>query len=202
MSIVAQSTEATPSTGRLSNWLVDKRVSISSMLFAALIVENIITGRRPHAIANLHDPWTVGGLISLFAGLAVRSWAAGVLRKGRELTTTGPYQLCRHPLYLGSFLMMFGIGLILNDPLYFATLIGPILAIYWVTMRREERRLAQKHGEAWSRYAAHSWRLLPFAWPRSLAIDWSFAEWRRNREYNAVIGVVLALAALHFWSIR
>src|SRR5262249_18049684 len=38
-------------------------------------------------------------------GEAVRIWAAGHLEKGREGTTSGPYAVTRHPLYLGSTLM-------------------------------------------------------------------------------------------------
>ena len=39
------------------------------------------------------------------AGLAVRAWAAGVIKKDQELTTSGPYAFTRNPLYLGSLLL-------------------------------------------------------------------------------------------------
>ena len=43
---------------------------------------------------------------SLFcAGLLLRAWASGHLRKEKELTISGPYQYTRNPLYLGSLVI-------------------------------------------------------------------------------------------------
>src|ERR1041384_2648916 len=44
-------------------------------------------------------------------GEALRIWAAGHLEKGREVTTSGPYALTRHPLYAGSTLIAAGIAI-------------------------------------------------------------------------------------------
>jgi hypothetical protein len=42
------------------------------------------------------------------AGLWLRGYAAGYVKKNRELTVTGPYAHTRNPLYLGSMLMAAG----------------------------------------------------------------------------------------------
>src|SRR5262245_5715006 len=42
------------------------------------------------------------------AGIGLRVWACGHLRKNRELTTSGPYAHVQHPLYLGTFLIALG----------------------------------------------------------------------------------------------
>jgi protein-S-isoprenylcysteine O-methyltransferase Ste14 len=44
----------------------------------------------------------VAGLSLAVAGEAIRVWAAGHLEKGKEVTSSGPYRLTGHPLYLGS----------------------------------------------------------------------------------------------------
>jgi protein-S-isoprenylcysteine O-methyltransferase Ste14 len=185
---------------RLVDWLVDYRVSVSFVLFTLVIIENVANSRQPLAPSNLRDPWAVAGLTLLALGLGMRSWAAGVLRKGQALATTGPYQICRHPLYLGSCLMMAGFCALLNDPIYLIALVGPVTYIYWLTIEREERRLAERHGDAWTRFAANSSRLIPFRWPRKLYVAWSLAQWLKNREYKAVLATAIALAALQIWS--
>src|SRR6476646_8502843 len=53
---------------------------------------------------------TAGAIVAA-AGEAVRVWAAGHLEKGREVTTTGPYALTRHPLYAGSSIMGAGFAI-------------------------------------------------------------------------------------------
>jgi len=61
--------------------------------------------------------WIIGGVILIFAGLAVSVWAEIELRKvGEEIfdvipqhfLTTGPYRSIRHPHYLGLILMWVG----------------------------------------------------------------------------------------------
>ena len=41
-------------------------------------------------------------------GILVRLWASGFVVKNKELSTTGPYGLVRHPLYTGNILMLIG----------------------------------------------------------------------------------------------
>ena len=56
--------------------------------------------RRPAAIA--------AGALLFALGAAVRTWAAGHIRKREVLAVTGPYAHTRNPLYFGSFLMACG----------------------------------------------------------------------------------------------
>src|SRR4051812_44106105 len=88
---------------RLISLLVSRRVPISVMLFTALVLLDLfVIGTRPRDVLNLADPIAALALLLIVAGLFVRSWAAGTLRKRRELATTGPYAWIRHPLYFGS----------------------------------------------------------------------------------------------------
>ena len=48
-----------------------------------------------------------GALVAL-AGVAMRAWAAGHLRKNQELAVSGPYAHVRNPLYVGT--LTTGIG--------------------------------------------------------------------------------------------
>ena len=47
----------------------------------------------------------IGGALIALLGLSIRIWACGILRKEKELTTSGPYRYTRNPLYFGSMIM-------------------------------------------------------------------------------------------------
>jgi protein-S-isoprenylcysteine O-methyltransferase Ste14 len=183
----------------LADFLVDKRVPISLVVFSSLVFKDIALGEKPHDTGNLGDPYAVAGILLVLCGLAIRSWAAGVIRKSKVLATTGPYRLCRHPLYLGSLAMMFGFCTIMGSALDACVVVGPVLVIYLLTIRREERRLADRHGETWRQYTATAPRLFPTRPFTNLSTEWSIAQWLKNREYNALVTSLAGLTLLHFW---
>ncbi len=137
-------------------------------------------------------PWVV-------AGLALRIWSAGHIRKGREIARSGPYAFTRNPLYLGSFLI--GIGFAVQSGIWpLVPIFGLVfLLIYLPVMRQEERELENSHGEEYLAYRRRVSLFLPLRWPQSLPearFSWELA-WR-NREYNAPIGALLAELFLLF----
>jgi protein-S-isoprenylcysteine O-methyltransferase Ste14 len=134
---------------RLADFLARRRVRISVFIFAALIIEDVLTGVKPHDIFNPRDWESVLGCGLVFAGLAVRSWAAGVLRKTRELTTTGPYALIRNPLYIGSFLIMSGFCALIDDAENIFFIVGPVAGLYLLQVLHEERLLAKLYESRW-----------------------------------------------------
>jgi protein-S-isoprenylcysteine O-methyltransferase Ste14 len=74
-------------------------------------------------------------------GLALRAYAAGYVKKDRELTMTGPYAHTRNPLYLGSMLMAAGFALALESWPVAALVAAGFTAIYVPVMASEERFL-------------------------------------------------------------
>jgi hypothetical protein len=87
------------------------------------------------------------------------------IRPGRGsagLQTTGPYQVVRHPLYLGWMLMVFGAAHLTGDRVAFAAMSSfyLIVAIPW-----EERSLEQSFGEPYARYKKQvRWRVVPYVY--------------------------------------
>lgn len=145
---------------------------------------------------------TVGGLIG-FAGLAIRALAAGHLRKQEGLATRGPYAWTRNPLYFGSGALAAGLALASGTWTAATAVAAYYLAFYPATMRSEERELAAQYGEAFRQYAAE----VPLFWPKPPRREasgerFSWALYRRNHEYNAVLGaavVVVLLALKMIW---
>ncbi|MFY9804091.1 MAG: isoprenylcysteine carboxylmethyltransferase family protein [Candidatus Acidiferrales bacterium] len=153
--------------------------------------------------------WIAMGAAVAAFGLLVRAIAAGHLRKDRELATTGPYARTRNPLYLGSAFLAIGFaiaghswwagGLVL---IYFAV-------FYYAVMRNEERDLRARFGVIYDEYAARVPLFLPnffdagYVAPADGAPEkvFSWAQYRRNREYQALIGTIAGLAVvwLRMW---
>jgi hypothetical protein len=92
-----------------------------------------------------------GGVIGA-AGLALRAWAAAHLRKGRFLTLFGPYAHLRNPLYVGSFLLGFGVVWAGGQPLFLLPLVAYFAWIYPWHVGREEEELSTTFGDAYERY--------------------------------------------------
>jgi protein-S-isoprenylcysteine O-methyltransferase Ste14 len=142
--------------------------------------------------------WLAAGAPFILAGLGLRIWAAGHIRKGQALATSGPYARTRNPLYFGSLLI--GLGFALQSGWWFLVPAFGLLfvLIYWPVMRQEEREIAQGYGPPFEDYRRRVPLFLPALTPRmppdGQAFSW--AQFRRNREYNAPVGAVLVEAIL------
>jgi len=143
----------------------------------------------------------IGGIVAAL-GLLIRGLASGHLRKDEQLTTSGPYACTRNPLYLGSALL--AAGFVIAGLSWIA---GTLVALYFTVfynavMRSEERDLREQFGAAFQEYADRVPLFFPgfrrreredsspadaqFSWPR----------YRRNREYQALIGTIAGLGSL------
>jgi protein-S-isoprenylcysteine O-methyltransferase Ste14 len=129
----------------------------------------------------------VGGIVAV-VGELVRIWAAGHLEKGREVTSSGPYALTRHPLYLGSTVIGIGLVIAAADLLVAILVLGYLAITYTAAIRTEEAHLTEKFGAAYPQYRAGEMSVA-----RSFSLDRAL---RTNREYRAAIGVVVVLAVL------
>ena len=81
--------------------------------------------------------------------------------KTQKLVTAGPYSLCRNPLYLFSFIGTLGIGFgsaTFTIPLVF---IAAFSLYYPFTIKKEEDRLLEIHGEAFRSYCEKTPRYFP-----------------------------------------
>ena len=129
----------------------------------------------------------IGAMVGA-CGEALRIWAAGHLEKGREVTTSGPYALTRHPLYAGSSIMGAGLA-IAGRSLFVAVLTILYLAITInPAIKSEEAHLTEKFGGHYPAYREGT------AQPG--ARQFSIERAARNREYRALAGLIAAFALL------
>jgi protein-S-isoprenylcysteine O-methyltransferase Ste14 len=96
------------------------------------------------------------GIAAAGFGAAGRAWATFYISglKLKELVTSGPYSMCRNPLYF--FSMVLGIGLgFCTETLSVPVLIGIVLAmLYSFQIQREEELLLQRFGQEYESYRA------------------------------------------------
>ena len=140
------------------------------------------------------------GAVAVAVGLLVRGWAAGHLRRESQLTVSGPYAHLRHPLYLGSALMLAGFAVASGEPLFGLIAVVYFLIVFVPVMRREEQERRAVADNLYIAYAAQ----VPALWPRprpaplegsATQFDWQL-YWR-NREWRAAMGCVLLLMLLY-----
>jgi protein-S-isoprenylcysteine O-methyltransferase Ste14 len=135
---------------------------------------------------------TIGAAVGAL-GEAIRVWAAGHLEKGREVTTSGPYAVTRHPLYLGSTVMGAGFAIAAGSVLVAVLVFAYLLVTIVAAIRSEEAHLTEKFGATYPEYRDGRAATAPR--------QFSFARAWRNREYRAVLGFagVLGLLAVRVW---
>ena len=136
----------------------------------------------------------VVGMSIAACGEAIRVWAAGHLYKAREVTMSGPYRWCAHPLYVGSSIMGLGLAITCAN-----LVVAALIAVYLVStltaaIKSEEAYLRRSFGDQYDLYrrgvaARRKER-------RGPARRFSVAQAVANREYRAIIGFVVALLLL------
>jgi len=146
------------------------------------------------------------GALTGIIGLGVRAYAAGYLHKQEVLTVTGPYAYTRNPLYLGSAILALGTGIATRSWISTLVLILYFAVFYSMVMKREANELRLRHGAAFEEYA----RTVPLFIPRLTAAklpgnsagSFSFAQYKKNHEWQATVGFLfLLLVLLVIWRI-
>jgi protein-S-isoprenylcysteine O-methyltransferase Ste14 len=160
-------------TRRLAKW----RVSLG---YALGLVALWLASPTPRSLA-------LGAAIGA-VGEALRIWAAGHLQKGREVTSTGPYAITRHPLYAGSTIMGVGLAIAANS-LVVAALVFVYLAVtITAAIRSEEAHLTDKFGGDYPAYRSGTVSPAPRGFSLARAV--------KNREYRALLGLIAVLLIL------
>jgi protein-S-isoprenylcysteine O-methyltransferase Ste14 len=125
------------------------------------------------------------------AGLGIRAWASGHLKKDKELAVSGPYRFTRNPLYLGNLLL--GAGLAAGAWSWPALVVFAVyfLLFYSATIARERRRMKELFPDGYADYK----RSVPLLFPSlrragPSPVRFSGRLYVMNREYRALAGTV------------
>jgi protein-S-isoprenylcysteine O-methyltransferase Ste14 len=171
------------------------RVPLGFLTAALYLYELSRRAPQPAAVA-----WSIALVLP---GLWLRAYAAGYVKKNRELTSTGPYAHTRNPLYLGSMLIAAGFAVaLLSWPVALALAIG--FAVIYIPVIASEERFLRATFPGFEAYCHSVPRLIPRLTPApqsstpGAAGSFSFSLYRKHREYNAAIGASLLYLSLLF----
>jgi protein-S-isoprenylcysteine O-methyltransferase Ste14 len=156
-----------------------------------------VVGVAAFWFARPQPAWLLSGFAIAVCGLLLRGYAAGHLRKHQQLAVSGPYAFTRNPLYLGSVLLAAGFSVASHSWISTLLLAAYLAIFYPAVIRKEQAELELLYGAAFVEYASR----VPAFWPRLSPAGvsterFSWPLYRRNREYEAAIGLVVAMAIL------
>ena len=135
------------------------------------------------------------GMSIAAAGEGIRIWAAGHLRKSREVTVSGPYRWIAHPLYVGSSGMGVGLAIACGSAIVAALIAVYLVATLTAAIKSEEAFLRRTFGEQYDLYksgVAAKRRERSAASSRRFSVEQAIA----NREYRAIVGLGIAILLL------
>jgi protein-S-isoprenylcysteine O-methyltransferase Ste14 len=104
------------------------------------------------------------GAILLAVAIAIEVWSFLTFRKHRttimpnkgaaHLITSGPFAHSRNPIYVANTILVSGIGLYFGNLWLIAAAFIAALLTQELAIKREEKHLALKFGEAWTDYTS------------------------------------------------
>ena len=150
-------------------WIAFQLYSVDHVNF----VWALVRPANPRTSLPVHLIFGFGALLVALAA-AIRTWAAAYLRSdvvhdealhAETLVADGPFRYVRNPLYLGTFLLCVGFGLLASRA-GFVVLVGGAAVRILRLIGREEAELEKQQGPAFREFCSRVPRLLPALRPR------------------------------------
>lgn len=103
------------------------------------------------------------GWCLLATGVFLRMWATLYIggKKSLAFVAEGPYAMCRHPLYLGSFFIVLSLAVFLQSLVLLAAVVLVAILHATLVLPSEERHLIATFGDAYRTYARQTPSVLP-----------------------------------------
>ncbi len=194
------------------NRLFRRRSFIPLLLLPAVLASLPYFGFMESAFGEIAEEiWMVWCLCVSLAGQGLRCLTVGTVAPGTSgrtqrgqradsLNTSGMYSIVRHPLYLGNFIVLLGLGL--ATQVWWLPIIAMLAAAlhYERIIMAEEHYLQDQFGDAYAAWAARTPALLPNLrlW-RSPERAFSLRTVLK-REYNGVALVLLVFPIIELGS--
>jgi protein-S-isoprenylcysteine O-methyltransferase Ste14 len=180
------------------------------LVMAGLFILALAQFRSPFADRGLNLAWDAGCLALALLGQAVRFFTVGFVPRGTSgrntrgqvadtLNTTGMYAVVRNPIYLGNFIIWFGLSLFMKS-LWFTTVIVLFFTVFYERIIfREEGFLREKFGEVFMQWDDATPAIIPRFknWqPPSLPFSFKSALVREYGTFFAIIATFTVLELL------
>ncbi|MEW6260254.1 MAG: isoprenylcysteine carboxylmethyltransferase family protein [Thermodesulfobacteriota bacterium] len=188
------------------NWLFRWR-SYLPLVMIIIVLLGMSYFEYPGHNETYDDIWEIACMFISFLGVGIRFFTVGYTPEGTSgtntrrqiadrLNTVGMYSVVRHPLYLGNFIIWFGLSAFFH--LWWFSLI--VMLIFWLYYERimfaEEEYLREKFGDNYSQWAEKTPAFIPDMrkWSSS-DTAFSFRKAIKN-EYKSIFAIIVAFLIL------
>lgn len=143
------------------------------------------------------------GICALGQWLRMWVWGSNAAVGKWGVRDRGPYQLMRHPLYAGNFLIVVGLVVIFHNPWAYLLLLAPFAYLYHAITNMEEQRLRRRFSDDYREYREDTVpRFLPALSNLSAAIQTTLPfslslAWRK--EYESCCGWLAGAVVLQIY---
>ena len=148
--------------------------------------------------ANQDKGFVTLGLALAVAGQIFRIYAAGFIHKNKQLASTGPYALVRHPLYLGNFLIMIGFTIAAAN--WYVTLVVVMFWLIWypAAIAYEDTKLERIFEDEWRAWSKNIRAVIP---GRFRFVDLKAEGWDTYQSLirNGELPITLYLGSCGIW---
>ncbi len=157
------------------------RLGFNVLAVLTFVLAGLLAPRLPQTLYEVAAPWSWLLRLVQALGLGLFLWTFAVidgreflgLRQVREragqrpppLVQNGPYALCRHPMYLAGYLILFATPRMSLEHLLFSLFAAVYLLVGSVF---EERRLVRDYGDAYVQYRHRTARIFPLSFLRKV----------------------------------
>jgi protein-S-isoprenylcysteine O-methyltransferase Ste14 len=166
------------------------RIFLSNIIFLTIIIFS-----KPYSYK-----FFLAGIPFIIIGELIRLISSSCIRKNKELSTNGPYAVCRNPLYFGTFLNIFGVMIQITskEPLrnliLWAFIIISFSYIYYKTIKSEEKFLSEKFSEVFKNYKESVPCLIPkLSCIKEIFIieNYNYESFIKNKEWRGVSAIII-----------
>ncbi|MFN3669543.1 MAG: methyltransferase family protein [Brevundimonas sp.] len=149
-----------------------RKIAVLAAL-VALVTLAVVTQSIGGVDGEWHERVEAVGLGAMILSIVGRAWCSLYIggRKKAEIVDRGPYSITRNPLYVFSYIGAFGIGAQSGSVTIALGFVLAAMAVFYLTVRREEAFLEREFGAVYAAYKART----PRFWPR-------FSLWRDEEQ--------------------
>jgi protein-S-isoprenylcysteine O-methyltransferase Ste14 len=180
------------------------------LIMAVFFIPAVVGYRTPFASHGLNLAWDFFCLAVALAGEGIRFFTVGFVPRGTSgrntkgqvadtLNTSGTYSMVRNPLYLGNFIIWFGLSLFMKLWWFTALIVLFFIVFYERIIFTEEGFLREKFGKEFLKWAERTPAMIPNFknWrPPALPFSWKSALVREYGSFYAIIATFTVLEVL------
>lgn len=78
----------------------------------------------------------------------------------KSLVTDGPFRYVRHPMYVGMYVMLIGIGILFFSKMWFMIMLA-FVPVWYLDCRIEEKQMSELHGDKYRDYKKRAGMFFP-----------------------------------------